>query len=82
MNDDWEFEVAYFIYDDLRIVDLSLNISDLGTLINSILMSGIRSAILGKMGDNNEFYVVVPSKTNALGDIEDFLRLIDMGMEE
>lgn len=82
MSDDWVFEVAYFIYDDLRIVELSLNISDLGTLINSILMSDIRSVILGKRGDNNEFYVVVPSKTNALGDIEDFLRFIDMGMEE
>lgn len=81
MNDDWEFEAAYFTPDDLCVVDLSLNISDLGTLINIILMCGILSVIVGKRGDNNEFYVVVPSKTNALGDIEDFLRLVDMGMD-
>lgn len=81
MSDDREFEVAYFIHDDLRIVDVSLNISDLGVLINSILITGIRSVILGKIGENKEFYVTIPGKANALGDIEDFLRLVDMGMD-
>ena len=81
MSDDWEFEVAYFIHDDLRIVDVSLNISDLGVLINSILITGIRSVVLGKIGENKEFYVIIPGKANALGDIEDFPRLVDMGMD-
>lgn len=81
MSDDWEFEVAYFIHDGLRIVDVSLNISDLGVLINSILITGIRSVILGKIGENKEFYVTIPGEANALGDIEDFLRLVDMGMD-
>lgn len=40
MSDDWEFELGYFINDELNFMHNELNIDELGTMINTMILIG------------------------------------------
>lgn len=81
MSDDWEFELGYFINDELNFMHNELNIDELGTMINTMILIGESCVITGAIGGNTEFYIAIPAKSNGLGDTEDFIRLLEYGEE-
>ena len=81
MSDDWEFELGYFINDELNFMHNELNIDELGTMINTMILIGEPCVITGAIGGNTEFYIAIPAESNGLGDTEDFIRLLEYGEE-
>ena len=55
MSDDWEFELGYFINDELNFMHNELNIDELGTMINTMILIGEPCVITGAIGGNTEF---------------------------